>query len=163
MAKRPSAVRPFWQTKTLTEMSASEWESLCDGCGRCCMNKVEDADTAEIYLTKISCKLLDLTTCRCSDYKNRRKIVPDCIRLTPEKVANLNWLPKTCAYRLVAEGADIPAWHPLKTGDPNSVHEAGISVRGFARSEARVKPENIAKYIVPDFPEPKKFKAKSVR
>jgi uncharacterized protein len=150
--------RPFWQTKTLAEMSASEWESLCDGCGRCCMNKIEDADTGEIYLTRVACKLLDLTSCRCSDYENRKKHVPDCIRLTPKSVGNLSWLPATCAYRLRDEGKPLPAWHPLRTGDPDSVHAAGISVRGFAKSERRIKPENFDKHIVADFPKPNKFK-----
>lgn len=144
--------KPFWKTKTLEEMTPEQWESLCDGCGRCCLNKIEDADTGQIHLTKVACKLLDLALCRCSDYPNRQKEVPDCLRLTPEMVRNLTWLPATCAYALVAKGRDIPAWHPLKSGDPNTVHEAGISVRGFARSERRIKPENFEKYIIPDFP-----------
>jgi uncharacterized protein len=145
--------KPFWKTKALEDMSAAEWESLCDGCGRCCLNKIEDIDTGQIHLTKVACKLLDLSLCRCSDYPNRQKQVPDCIRLTPEMVRNLTWLPSTCAYRLVAEGRDIPSWHPLKTGDPDTVHAAGISVRGFARSERRIKAENFERYIIPDFPE----------
>jgi uncharacterized protein len=152
--------RPFWQTIPLAEMSAEQWESLCDGCGRCCMNKIEDADTGDIYLTRVACKLLDLGSCQCSNYENRKKFVPDCIQLTPETIGNLTWLPPTCAYRLIAEGADLPSWHPLKSGDPDTVHAAGISVRGFAKSERRIKPENFAKYIVPNFPEPK---AKSKR
>jgi uncharacterized protein len=153
--------RPFWQTKRLTEMSAAEWESLCDGCGRCCLNKLEDEDTGHIVLTAVACKLLDLKTCRCSDYENRQLEVPDCIRLTPETVGKLTWLPSTCAYRLIQEGRDLPSWHPLKTGDPTSVHTAGISVGRFARSERRIKPENLANYIIDDFPAPLKKSVKS--
>jgi uncharacterized protein len=152
--------KPFWKAKSLEEMSPDEWESLCDGCGRCCLNKIEDADTGQIHLTKVACKLLDLSLCRCSDYPNRQNEVPDCLRLTPEMVRNLTWLPETCAYDRIAKGRDIPSWHPLKTGDPNTVHAAGISVRGFARSERRIKPENFEKYIIPDFPK-KPAKSKS--
>ncbi len=146
--------KPFWKTKSLDEMTSEQWESLCDGCGRCCLNKIEDADTGEIHLTKVACKLLDLALCRCSDYANRQQKVPDCLRLTPDMVRDLSWLPSTCAYVRVAEGRDLPSWHPLKTGDRNSVHAAGISVRGFARSERRIKPENFERYIIPDFPKP---------
>ncbi|PRD45230.1 YcgN family cysteine cluster protein [Phyllobacterium phragmitis] len=122
--------RPFWQTKTLEELSRKEWESLCDGCGRCCLHKLQDEDTDEIYLTSVACTLLDADTCQCSDYPDRRKKVPDCVFLTPEIVHESAWLPKTCGYRLVAEGQDLYWWHPLVSGDPNTVHEAGISVRG---------------------------------
>lgn len=120
----------FWKTKTLEEMSASEWESLCDGCARCCLEKLEDEDTGKIYFTHVSCRLLDAGTCACKDYANRSAQVPDCVRLTPENVRTLNWLPPSCAYKLVAEGRDLYWWHPLVSGDPNTVHEAGVSVRG---------------------------------
>ena len=150
--------KPFWKTKSLEDMTALEWESLCDGCGRCCLNKIEDADTGEIHWTSVACKLLDLSACRCSDYPNRQKKVPDCIRLDVEAVRTLSWLPETCAYRRVAEKRDIPTWHPLRTGDPDSVHKAGISVRSFARSERRIKPENLHRYILKDYPKPKKIK-----
>ena len=119
----------FWKTKTLEEMNADEWESLCDGCGRCCLVKLEDADTGEILFTDVGCSLLDEGTCRCKDYPNRQTKVPDCVRLTPDVVRALSWLPRTCGYRLVAEGKDLPDWHPLMSGDACTVHEAGISVR----------------------------------
>ena len=120
----------FWKTKTLEEMSNAEWESLCDGCARCCLEKLEDEDTGKIYFTHVSCKLLDAGLCACKDYQNRSDQVPDCVRLTPENVRTLNWLPPSCGYKLVAEGRDLYWWHPLISGDPNTVHEAGVSVRG---------------------------------
>ena len=119
----------FWE-KPLAELSRAEWEALCDGCGKCCLHKVEDEDTGQIHPTNIACKLLDRATCRCSHYKGRKALVPDCVRLTPEKVGSLSWLPSTCAYRLLAEGRDLFDWHPLVSGDPASVHRAGVSVRG---------------------------------
>jgi uncharacterized cysteine cluster protein YcgN (CxxCxxCC family) len=121
---------PFWRRKSLEEMSTSEWESLCDGCARCCLVKLEDEDTGEIHFTDIGCKLLDAKTCRCRDYKRRRQKVRDCVKLTPNAVRTLSWLPVTCAYRLVAEGKELYDWHPLISGSPESVHEAGVSVRG---------------------------------
>lgn len=126
------ASKPFWKTKSLEEMSKSEWESLCDGCGKCCLNKLEDWDTAEIYWTNIGCELLDCDSCRCKDYENRFEIVEDCIQLTPQTVRTLTWLPPTCGYRLVRDGEDLFDWHPLISGDPNTVHEAGVSVKGRA-------------------------------
>ncbi len=122
--------KPFWKTKTLEAMSPAEWESLCDGCGKCCLAKLEDEDTGEIHWTSIGCRLFDAGACRCSDYKNRLKKVADCVRLTPQNVRTLAWLPSSCAYRLVAEGQDLAWWHPLVSGNPATVHEAGISVRG---------------------------------
>ncbi len=107
---------PFWKTKTLTEMSRDEWESLCDGCGRCCLNKLEDEDTGKFLYTRAACKLLDVKTCRCTDYPNRAARVPDCVTLTPENVGELGWLPQTCAYRLLDEGKSLPWWHPLVSG-----------------------------------------------
>ncbi len=121
---------PFWKTITLEQMNAAEWESLCDGCGKCCRSKLEDEDTGEIYFTSIGCRLFDAGTCRCRDYRNRLKVVPDCVRLTPQNVRTISWLPSTCAYRLVAEDRDLFSWHPLVSGNPDTVHEAGISVRG---------------------------------
>src|SRR5690606_1249747 len=123
-------VRPFWKTKTLEEMSPAEWESLCDGCGKCCLAKLEDEDTGEIHWTSVACRLFDAGTCRCKDYENRLATVSDCVRLTPENVRTITWLPSTCAYRLVANGEDLHDWHPLVSGDRRSVHRAGISVRG---------------------------------
>ncbi len=130
MSAEDAETRPFWRTKTLEDMSASEWESLCDGCARCCLDKLEDEDTADVHFTDIGCTLLDAKTCRCRDYRRRQQRVPDCVKLTPEAVRTLRWLPVTCAYRLVAEGKDLPDWHPLVSGSPDSVHEAGVSVRG---------------------------------
>lgn len=121
---------PFWRTKPLEAMSEPEWESLCDGCGRCCLVKLEDDDDGEIFLTDIACKLLDGEACRCRDYPNRQAQVPDCIKLDPAAARGLSWLPPTCAYRLVAEGRDLYWWHPLVSGDADTVHAAGISVRG---------------------------------
>lgn len=142
---------PFWQRKTLDEMNRSEWESLCDGCARCCLNKLEDWDTGEIAWTNVACRLLDDETCRCRDYPNRQRHVPDCIGLTPETVRNLNWLPPTCAYRLIDEGGDLYWWHPLVSGDPESVHEAGISVRGRTVPEEEIAVEDYEDYLV-DWP-----------
>lgn len=127
---------PFWRRKTLLEMTKAEWESLCDGCGKCCLLKLEDEDTGQVSYTDAACKLLDLESCRCSRYVNRRHYVPDCIKLTPKLVDRLRWMPSTCAYRLLSEGEDLPDWHPLVSGDPESVHRAGISVRGRAVPEA---------------------------
>lgn len=121
---------PFWKTKPLEAMSAREWESLCDGCGKCCLSKLEDEDTGEIYWTSVGCRLLDTKSCRCSDYEHRAEKVPDCVRLTPQNVRTIDWLPTTCAYRLVAEGHDLYWWHPLVSGSAETVHEAGISMRG---------------------------------
>ena len=138
----------FWKHKRLDQMTPEEWESLCDGCGRCCLIKLEDEDTGALFLTRLSCRLLDLGSCRCTDYANRHEAVPDCIRIGPDNVGALRWMPDTCAYRLIAEGRDLAWWHPLVSGDPQTVHQAGISVRGFARSEARVKPASFEDYIV---------------
>ncbi|MGO4388880.1 YcgN family cysteine cluster protein [Microvirga sp. 2YAF29] len=120
---------PFWRAKTLEAMSLQEWESLCDGCGRCCLVKLEDEDTSEVLYTDVGCTLLDGETCRCRDYPNRQAKVPDCVRLTPDAVQSISWLPETCGYRLIAEGRDLYWWHHLVSGDPDTVHAAGISVR----------------------------------
>lgn len=140
------AEAPFWKTKSLADMSRSEWESLCDGCGKCCLLKLEYEDTGEIDHTNVACRQLDLRTCRCRNYRLRRTLVEDCIQLTAEMVGNLSWLPATCAYRLVDEGRDLYWWHPLISGDPETVHAAGISARGRAVSEADV--EDIENYVV---------------
>ncbi len=134
---------PFWRTKTLEEMSDAEWESLCDGCGRCCLNKLEDEDTGEIAWTDVACRLLDGESCRCANYAGRQALVPDCVQLDPEAVRSLSWLPPTCGYRLVDEGRDLYWWHPLVSGDAETVHQAGISVRGRTVSEVSWPPETL--------------------
>ena len=125
----PSAEPTFWETKSLEEMDSAEWESLCDGCARCCLVKLEDEDSGEIAYTDVGCTLLDGRSCRCRDYDNRQSKVADCVRLTPQSVRTLGWLPPTCAYRLLAEGRGLYWWHPLVSGDAATVHAAGISVR----------------------------------
>jgi uncharacterized cysteine cluster protein YcgN (CxxCxxCC family) len=147
---------PFWRTKTLGEMTLAEWESLCDGCGRCCLVKLEEdppdgteRENPSIYFTDVGCRLLDGDTCRCKDYPNRQGLVPDCVRLTPEVVGEIGWLPPTCAYRLLDEGRDLYWWHPLVSGDPETVHQAGISIRGrVPDNEDQVPVEQLEDRIV---------------
>lgn len=129
---------PFWRTTKLADMSAQQWESLCDGCGRCCLEKLEDFFSHEIHYTDVGCALLDMDTCRCAHYEERHRFMPDCVPLTPDNIAELRWMPSTCAYRLLADGKDLPDWHPLVSGDPQTVIDAGISVKG------RVVPSNEA-------------------
>jgi uncharacterized cysteine cluster protein YcgN (CxxCxxCC family) len=131
MARR----EPFWKTKPLEQMTRAEWESLCDGCGRCCLHKLRDDRTDALSFTNVACRLLETKTCRCGDYANRQRRVPDCVNLTPDAVREIDWLPPSCAYRRLAEGKDLAWWHPLVSGDPETVHKAGVSVRGRAISE----------------------------
>jgi uncharacterized cysteine cluster protein YcgN (CxxCxxCC family) len=131
--------RPFWETKSLAQMSRAEWESLCDGCGLCCLVRFEDEESGEIIPTRVHCKLFDSGACRCRDYESRHRYVPDCIKLTPGNIDDLAWMPRSCAYRRLNEGKTLPRWHPLITGDPESVHRAGVSVRGQTVSEAALE------------------------
>lgn len=141
-------MEPFWERKTLAELDATEWESLCDGCGRCCLLKLEDADSGEITYTGIACRLLDIRRCRCRDYDHRQQRVPDCLVLDAATAAATSWLPATCAYRLMAAGKPLHDWHPLISGDPGSVHAAGISVRGRVVSEEFVHPDALADHVI---------------
>ncbi len=147
-ASLEAEAKPFWETKTLEAMSRDEWESLCDGCGLCCLVKIEDEDTAEIYLTRLACRQLDLGKCSCKNYKRRFERVPDCISFNTKNVRELPWLPESCGYRRVAEGRGLAWWHPLVSGDRETVHQAGISVRGWATTEAGVPDSDIEHYII---------------
>lgn len=138
----------FWQDKSLAQMTTEEWESLCDGCGKCCLHKLEDEDNGLVYYTDVACRLLDTQTCRCQDYANRKQQVPDCLTLSADTVAQVPWLPSTCAYRLLAAGQPLPSWHPLITGEPQSVYRAGISVAGRVLSETHIHPDDYEERII---------------
>ena len=142
------AGKRFWERKPLSAMTPAEWESLCDGCGRCCLHKLEDAATGEVYYTNVACRLLDIHGARCRAYAQRMRLVADCLVLSPERVAQFHWLPATCAYRRLAEGKPLPAWHPLVSGDPEKVHETGVSVRGKALSEKFISLDQLEAYIL---------------
>ncbi len=142
---RPS----FWERVTLDEMTSDEWEALCDGCGRCCAIKLEDDDTGHVHYTNVGCRLLDIETCRCGNYALRRQLVPGCVRLSPENIAEAaGWMPESCAYRRLHEGRDLADWHPLISGSPDSVHEAGISVRGRLVPEYEVAEEDLEDHVI---------------
>lgn len=140
----------FWKGKKLDQLSQAQWEALCDGCGRCCLQKLKNPTTGKVNYTWVACYLLDTHTCRCSDYDLRHILVPDCLKLEPDNIMQLRWLPKTCAYRRVAEGKDLPEWHPLITGDPNSVHNNGMSIRERAISEEHVHPDDVVNFQMKD-------------
>jgi uncharacterized protein len=147
MTQDHGASAPFWK-KPLGDLTRKEWELLCDGCGRCCLMKLEDEDTGAIHHTSVACKLLDQQSCRCGDYAARKRIVPDCVRLTLARLAKIAWLPPSCAYRLRYEGKDLPGWHPLISGDAKAVHRAGASVRGRVEAtEGDVDEEDLPHFI----------------
>lgn len=139
---------PFWKTKRLDEMSPDEWESLCDGCAQCCLIKFEDEDSGRVYHTNVVCEYLEIYHCRCTRYSERSVLVPTCLTLTPDLAASLAWMPETCAYRLLAEGKDLPLWHPLVSGDKATVHKSGISVRGKVVSARNVEEDDLPDYVV---------------
>ena len=143
----PADQNAFWKNKTLMQMSSSEWEALCDGWGKCCLVKLIDDLTDDLHYTTVACKLLDCESCQCGDYENRKSLVEDCVILAPRLIEELHWMPSTCAYRQIYEGKDLYWWHPLISGSPNTVHEAGISVRGRVISEREVKDSELPKYI----------------
>ena len=140
--------KPFWETKTLDQLTADEWESLCDGCGLCCLVKIEDEDDGDVYNTSVACRQLDIESCRCRDYSNRLSAVPMCIQVTADNLPQLDWLPGSCAYKRLYEGRSLPSWHPLITGDESSVHDAGVSAKWFAVSEEYVHPDQLAEFII---------------
>ena len=143
----------YWEHVPLKKMTAPEWEALCDGCGKCCLNKIEYEDTGEVEFTRVACRLLDGTSCRCSSYDNRHQFVPECVRLNPKTIAKVAyWLPKTCAYKLLHDGNPLPDWHPLVTGDPESTHAAGMSVRGWTVPEFEVDEEDWDNYVIEERP-----------
>ncbi len=142
------AQQVFWLAKKLGEMSKAEFEALCDGCGKCCLHKLEDEDTGDVYYTKVACRYLDHTSCRCQAYDQRQQLVPECVVLTPESVKDTYWLPETCAYRLIDQGLPLFDWHPLISGDPDSVHKAGMSVSGQVLHEQDVAEEDLEDHIV---------------
>jgi uncharacterized protein len=141
---------PFWRRKRLDEMTQAEWESLCDGCARCCLHKLQDVDTGEIFYTNVACRLLDFQSCQCTNYKARTELIHTCVQLTPELAGSLKWLPPTCAYRRLAEGKDLEWWHPLVSGDKNIIHELGISIRGYAISEDEIDMDHLEDYVTDD-------------
>lgn len=142
-------LRPeFWKNYSLAELTQVEWEALCDGCGLCCLIKLEDEETQEIAYTKVACKLLDCSTARCSNYPDRLQYVPDCIQLTPEKLETIRWLPSSCAYRRVEQGKSLPSWHYLISGSRESVIQARKSAAGRCLSEADIHEDDIEDYIV---------------
>ncbi|MFH2066762.1 MAG: YcgN family cysteine cluster protein [Pseudomonadota bacterium] len=140
--------RPFWEEKTLEQMTKEEWEQLCDGCGRCCLEKLEDEDTGEVHYTSVACRYLDTWTCRCLDYPDRIRNMPDCLMINPKMIREIHWLPKTCAYRRILEGKGLADWHPVVSGNRESVHHAGISVRNKVISANHVMQDDLEAYII---------------
>lgn len=143
-----SQATAFWKRKTLAELGPTEWESLCDGCGLCCLQKLEDDEDGAVYYTRVACKMLDLKSCRCTDYPNRKRHVPDCIELTVEQADQFNWLPPSCAYRLVANGQDLPGWHYLVCGDRDQVHVQRVSQSGRMFSETVIDEDDWEDHLI---------------
>ncbi len=142
-------IKPFWQTKSLFDMTPSEWESLCDGCGKCCLQQLEDEQTQELVFTDVACDLFDQSTCRCTDYDNRTTKVPNCLSLDSSNVMQAaEFAPPSCAYRLLALGEDLPDWHHLRRGDSKHMHEQGFSAQDKCRSVASINKEDIENYVV---------------
>ena len=139
---------PFWKTKTLKEMTRQEWESLCSGCGICCLHRFHNQKTGKVFFTSIACKFLDTERCHCTVYERRFQQEPDCEEITPDNLITLKWLPKTCGYRSVADGRDLEWWHPLISGDPDTVHQADISMQNKVISEENVQPGDVLKYMI---------------
>jgi len=137
----------FWEKKTLSQMSSSEWESLCDGCGKCCLNKIIDDETEELHFTNVACHLLHSKTCQCKKYEKRFKLVPECVKVSLDDIDQFHWLPASCAYRLLVEEKQLPEWHPLLTGSKSAMHTGGHSIRGKIVSETQIDPENLEDYI----------------
>ncbi len=142
------AQQVFWIQKSLQEMTQEEFEAVCDGCGKCCLHKLEDEDSGDVFYTKVACRFLDHNTCRCQSYSNRQQKVPDCVVLTPATVAETYWLPETCAYRLLDEGLPLFDWHPLVSGDPDSVHRANMSVANKVVAEENVDLDDLEDYVI---------------
>ncbi|MBJ3762573.1 YcgN family cysteine cluster protein [Maribius pontilimi] len=139
----------FWERYPLDELSNAEWEALCDGCGKCCLNKLEDEETGQVELTRVACRLFDDATCRCANYEIRKQFVPECVVLTPKSLPDsAYWMPRTCAYRLLHEGKPLYPWHPLLSGDPQSVHDAGVSAQGLTVPEFDVPEEDWEDHII---------------
>lgn len=142
------SAQPFWETTSLKDMNRTQWESLCDGCALCCLHKLEDEDTDEVYYTDVHCRYMDTSNCHCTVYQERQKKVPNCVWLTPEQASEFRWLPESCAYRVLAEGRKLSDWHPLISGDANSVHEAGISIKGKGIADDQVAEEDWEDHII---------------
>tara|TARA_B110000008_G_scaffold70112_1_gene71178 strand:- start:129 stop:569 length:441 start_codon:yes stop_codon:yes gene_type:complete len=142
------SAQPFWETTSLKDMTRKQWESLCDGCALCCLHKLEDEDTEEVYYTDVHCRYMDTTNCNCTVYLERQEKVPNCVWLTPDQASEFHWLPDSCAYRVLAEGRKLADWHPLISGDPNSVHEAGVSIKGKGVADNQVAEEDWEDHII---------------
>lgn len=145
---QPKTAAPFWKAKTFTQMTTNEWESLCDGCAKCCLHKLEDEDSGDVYYTDIACRFLDEKSCQCKDYTQRQVHVPECLKLRPQDIVQFHWLPSTCSYRLLAEGDDLPVWHPLVSGKKGLIHELGFSVKDKMISEESIAPEDYEERVI---------------